>query len=1129
MPQTKPTVFQRLGLLLGNGQPTAQTYDEKTNKYNISSDTVIFKTRDKEEYENEKMALHQQHLLARQWVRAQYDVANKSLAGLTDVKIMYRDADLMDLFPEIGAALDIMAEESCFTPNNGFMVNVSSKSERIKAILQDLLYNKLSIHMMLPMVCRSTCKYGNTFMLLNIDRESGVVGWRQLPVYEMERYENGMDNPYAQAFAPKKNIDIDADDSIKFVWVGQNEFIPYQNWQIAHFRLLYDSLYMPYGVSALNKARRHFRMLSMMEDMMLIYRMDRSMERRVFKINVGAIDEADVPAYVQQIADNFKRTPIVDPLTGQLDLRKNIMPVWRKTPIPLLDGRIITIEDLAKEYENGRENFVYSIQDETMQVVPGKVMWCGKNYEAKKMVKVTLDDGGYIVLAPEHEFIMRDGSKKRADEVCIGDSVMPFYTQCDTKSVKYMERYEKTYNPNSGKYEFTHRLIANEVDKPLCEYKVLNTVHHIDYNKYNNNPSNLLWCNFNDHKKMHSQVSKNTWSDPLKRERIIKKLSSSRLEYYKENVFSDEIKNKISNTLKTKYANGEMEHVRKISSENIRKYHSSEACSKNTSRANILRESWKAFYPYNHSALHKEHNKIRRENKINFWKNGDIETTKRRMTVCFDDYMWKEIRNSIINGVVYNRNTMLEYINTNLMEHLLEINTNKRLHKIKRISREVLEARVHGIGYKTITEYISSIKKNHKIINVEIVGGDDVYCMTVEGLNGEDDRHNFAVCGINSALGKSGCFVSNCSTDDFFIPVRDASEGNPIETLSAGNNLTAMDDIKYIQNKVFTALRVPKPFLNFEEAQAGEGKNASMLDVRFMRTVNRIQQMLLIELNKICIIHLYLLGFTDDLTNFSLTMNNPSSVAEQLEIENISKKITAAKDATADPGNGFPLMSMTRAWKEILGWSEKDIQDNLNELRLEKALATELSLTPQIIQRTGLFDDVDNIYGEPGAQYQQNQQAGGGMDGGIGGFGGGGFGGGGLGGDLGGDLGTGMDMGTDLGAGIDMGAEGEMGMDAAASENAGLAGDSGAGGGEQPLMEAWNTEFFNKMLNEQKNFDTPTFNERAQKYSKMFKNRLDEFAKETPETLYDKQRAINEEYSDLTKRLGEYIANDSNE
>ena len=105
-----------------------------------------------------------------------------------------------------------------------------------------------------------------------------------------------------------------------------------------------------HNCSMLLAARRHFRMLALMEDMMLIYRLERSMERRVYKIFVGALDDKDIPGYVEQIADQFKRTPIVDPLTGQLDLRKNILPVWKKTPIPLLDGRTITIEELAKEY-----------------------------------------------------------------------------------------------------------------------------------------------------------------------------------------------------------------------------------------------------------------------------------------------------------------------------------------------------------------------------------------------------------------------------------------------------------------------------------------------------------------------------------------------------------------------------------------------------------------------------------------------------------------------------------------------------------------------------------------------------------------------------------------------------------
>jgi hypothetical protein len=1028
----KLTAFQRLSKVFFNGG--------NVNDYHIQKqpdNDIIIKTNNKEEFDAAALQARQQHLLARQWKRAQYDITNRSLASLNEVKLMYREADIMDMFPEIGTALDIVMEECTSINDNGTILNISSKSERIKSILQDLFVNRLSIDTMLPMICRSMCKYGNDFLLLNIDSQNGITGWKELPVYEMERYENGMENPYASAYVNLNNINPYANDGTKFVWVGANEYIPYQDWQIAHFRLLYNSIFLPFGVSFLHKARRHFRLLSMMEDSMLVYRLERAVERRVFKINVGSIDEQDVPAYIQQIANEFKRTPIIDPMTGQVDLRKNILPVWKKTPIPLLDGRTITIEDLAKEYENGRKNYVYSIQDNTSQIVPGKVVWCGKNYTAKNMIKVTLDDGSYMVMAPEHEVIMRDGTKKRADKLTIGESVMPFYRECNVNSSKRMEHYEKIYNPNSGKYEYTHRLIAKDVRKGSEEY---DTVHHVDFNKYNNRPDNLLWCDYFEHKSMHREL-------------------------------------------------------------------------------NIKRKSYLAMQPYNHSELHRQHDEIRRKNKIEFWKNGNVEQAKRRMTIVFDDFMWNKIREAVLGNIIYNRNTMLEYINTYLIEHLLELNTNRRLHNLKKITREVLENRIHELGFNTITEYIDCIKKNHKIKSIEYIDGDDVYCMTVVGPNGEEDRHNFALRTLTSDGGwnESGCFVSNCNTEDFFIPVRDDNAPNPIETLPAAQNLTAIDDIKFIQNKVFTALRVPKSFLNFEDAQ-GDGKNLSLLDVRFLKTVNRIQQALLMELNKIAIVHLILLGFTDELTNFSITMNNPSSQAEMLAIENLAKKITTAKDAITDSGNGIPLMSVTRAWRTILKWSDKEISDNLEELRLENALAAELKKTAQIIKRTGIFDPVDNVYGEAGAEYSEGNHDEEGVDD---------MGGGGAsigGGAIGGDVDFGDEGGGDEDA-IDNGEEGEMDVNAVANEDAAADNESG----NENLGESYMRKLLSETLNRQKKINA-RLNRKKSHYAELLKRRIEEEAerKEKENTvektaLYDKNFFINERLNSLQKQLTEIV------
>ena len=88
-------------------------------------------------------------------------------------------------------------------------------------------------------------------MLINIDNKNGVLGWKQLPVYEIERWENG--TPYAPLASNLNTIKEDAPQETKFAWVGQNDYIPYRNWQIAHFRLLYDSLFLPYGVHILTK------------------------------------------------------------------------------------------------------------------------------------------------------------------------------------------------------------------------------------------------------------------------------------------------------------------------------------------------------------------------------------------------------------------------------------------------------------------------------------------------------------------------------------------------------------------------------------------------------------------------------------------------------------------------------------------------------------------------------------------------------------------------------------------------------------------------------------------------------------------------------------------------------------
>ena len=329
----------------------------------------------------------------------------------------------------------------------------------------------------------------------------------------------------------------------------------------------------------------------------------------------------------------------------------------------------------------------------------------------------------------------------------------------------------------------------------------------------------------------------------------------------------------------------------------------------------------------------------------------------------------------------------------------------------KSIERRVFKIYVGGINDKDVPAFVQEIANNFKRTPI------------IDPATGQVD------------LRKNFLDVSS----DYFIPVRDPSAPNPIETLQAAHNDTSMDDINYMQNKIFAAIRVPKQFINFQDAQ-GKGQNLSLADIRFARMIMGVQQFLLSELNKVAMVHLYLLGFREELTNFSLSMNIPTAQIESLELDALQKRIGVATAALADPGIGMPLLSWHYVLTKIMKLSDDEIKDVLGEIRLEKAMAAELQMTPMIIKKTGLFDTVDRIYGDYEAmnnpqqmQPQQDQ----GMGGLMGGGGGGGLMGGGLGGDLGGGLGGDMDLDGTPDAMEGGGATGSTDMGAAPAASSG--------------------------------------------------------------------------------------------
>jgi hypothetical protein len=516
MAEQNMTVWQRLSQTFGPNSLLQQDYP--TFKFDKKE---LLRTKSREEYEKEKLQAQQTFYLTNQWAKVENNLYSQAIYYEPSRLSAQYDYESMEYTPEISAALDIYAEESTTTNEDGFILQIYSESKRIKGVLADLFNNNLDINTNLPMWTRNTCKYGDNFIYLKLDPEKGVVGVQQLPTIEIERHEVGASGKISTDIT--KELDKDK-KALHFSWKNKN--MEFQSWEIAHFRLLGDDRKLPYGTSMLEKARRIWKQLLLSEDAMLIYRTSRAPERRMFKVFVGNMNDDDVEAYVQRVANKFKREQIVDNKTGNVDMRFNQMAV----------------------------------------------------------------------------------------------------------------------------------------------------------------------------------------------------------------------------------------------------------------------------------------------------------------------------------------------------------------------------------------------------------------------------------------------------DQDYFIPVRDPAAPDPITTLPGATNLSEIADIEYIQKKLLTALRVPKAFLGFEEV-VGDGKNLALQDIRFARTINRIQKSMLAELNKVAIVHLFLLGFEDELSNFTLGLTNPSTQADLLKIDVWKEKVLLYKDLVSDPGNGIQATSSTWAKKHIFGWSDEEVRLDLQQQRVERAVGEELKATATVITKTGLFDNIDKLYG----------------------------------------------------------------------------------------------------------------------------------------------------------------------
>jgi len=260
--------------------------------------------------------------------------AAQSLAYQQVRRELFRDYDGMDNDPILASALDIYSDESTLKNEYGDILTIRSTNEQVHQILNNLFYDVLNIEFNLWPWVRNMCKYGDFFLALEMAEGKGIVNVSPLSVYNTERLENtDPNNPNYVKF----HVEDDA--------LGK---VDYENYEVAHFRLLADTNFLPYGKSMIENGRRLWKQLSLMEDAMLIHRIMRAPEKRVFKIDIGNIPPNEVDNYMQRIINKMKKIPFVDQNTGDYNLKYNIQNLTEDFYLPVRGGDSGTnIENLS--------------------------------------------------------------------------------------------------------------------------------------------------------------------------------------------------------------------------------------------------------------------------------------------------------------------------------------------------------------------------------------------------------------------------------------------------------------------------------------------------------------------------------------------------------------------------------------------------------------------------------------------------------------------------------------------------------------------------------------------------------------------------------------------------------------
>lgn len=628
-------------------------------------------------------------------------------------------------------------------------------------------------------------------------------------------------------------------------------------------------------LSNIHKAIKPANQLKMLEDAVVIYRFTRAPERRVFYIDVGGLPKGKAEQYVTDIMNKFKNKLTYDAHTGGVaDAKKHLSMMedfWlprrdggkgteittlpggclsMDTKVSLLDGRELSIAEIENEMRDGKTLWTYSCDQFSGEVKPGLITWAGVTQKEAKVIKITLDNGESVICTPDHKFPMYGIGFVRADEMKVGDSLIPLYRKREQISKHKKLDYEQLFNNSTKKWEYTHRLVAKFVDLEQHVYETegkFDVIHHKNHDRFNNDPSNLVMMNWRDHSRYHKEhgfsVEDQKRGSAAASARL-KLMRETDEEQYRNHCESIRLQFKIwfDSLTDDEYAtyiesvsDGVRKYIDNLSDEDRQKR--DEISSKNLILAtNALFEKrkdpgYRKWLGEQISAGFNEETRKRCSEQVDekLGKYWDSDEGKTRRTQLVNeqsyDYSYDASHDAIkhiidmVKGKTTHEVTLRDVVsslnaNPKILGEFLDANSQKKIRNWEP-SRGFNESNVTGLvkhfGYDSWKDFRKKESlHNHRVVSIEeITEPMTVGTLTIDGNEKIHGHHTFAL--------SVGIFTKN-------------------------SNIGQLDDLEYFKDKLYHSLNVPisrmKPETGFS---LGRSNEVSRDEIKFAKFIDKQQ------------------------------------------------------------------------------------------------------------------------------------------------------------------------------------------------------------------------------------------------------------------------------------------------